>query len=68
MTRPRRRTSDDGADVVLRIVLTGLMFCLIEIADYYALGDAIVWWISLILATVIVWGGWFLYLDGGEGY
>jgi fatty acid desaturase len=56
VTRPRRR-SDDSELWIVRIVLTGLVFVLIEIGDYYVFGDVLAWWVSLLLAVFVVGGG-----------
>jgi hypothetical protein len=61
VTRPRRRrqsTHDgDEATLLLRVILTGFVFVVIEIADSTVLGNILPWWASLLLAAFLVGGG-----------
>lgn len=51
-------------EIVFRLFLTAVVTALIEVADYYLLGDVIVLWLSALIAFVLVFGGWLIIVDG----
>ncbi len=61
MSSPRQR-GDGVADVLLSALATGIVFWAIDITDTTLLGNSMTRWGELVVAIVVVYGGWFIHV------